>query len=363
MKRVLLLLLGVAVAVGLAAYFVPGPAATVDGTSVSRTALAQDLSAIAGSSNYQCYLSERESLNAGRAVSVRLQGAPATSATSVFATTFVDGWLGQMVQAQVTANLVTAAGIHVTPGDLTVGRSVLDRRISAVLATYAQDAGSTTGCGGSGAAVLASVPAGFAAEQVAAQTDQSLLDARAAGAGLAGPQIAGYFDAHRGDFDKVCLSVIVVPTKAKAASLAQAINGGASFAQEARTSSIDSTTAANGGVAGCGVLAGTSLLDPLRRLALGQVSAPIAYNGSYLLAEVTSRTPTSFTAVQSTVMTVLLLAGQAKADAQIAAAIHGGHLAVDPRYGSLKAGTALVTPPASPPRTSILTARANTPGA
>ena len=348
---------------GLAALFVPGPAATVDGSSVSRTALNGNLTAIRSSTDYRCYLSERESLNAGRAVSVQLQGAPATAATGVYATTFVDGWLGQMVQAQVTANLVARDGIEVTPGDLTVGRSVLERRISAVLTTYAQDAGSTTGCGGSGTAVLASVPASFAAEQVRAQTDQSLLDAKAAGGGLTGLAITHYFDAHRADFDKVCLSVIVVPTKKKATTLATAIEGGASFTQEAKANSIDSTTAANGGVAGCGVLAGTSLLEPLADLSIGTVSAPIAYNGSYLLAEVTSRSPTSFSTVQGTVMTVLLLAGQAKADAQITAAIRRAHVGVDPRFGTLKPGTALVAPPSSPSPASLLTARANHPGA
>lgn len=362
MKRLLLLFLGVAAAVGLAAYFVPATAATVGGATVSRRSLDRDLSAIAGSVDFQCYLSEEASLSAGQPTAVRVEGVSASSSTTgIYATPFVDNWLSRMVATQAAVQVLARHGVTVSAGDLNVGKSVLERRITAVLTTYARDAGTTPGCGGSGKAVLASVPSAFAAEQVRAQTEQALLEARAVGAGIEGGQVATYFAAHRGEFDKVCLSVIVTSTKQKAVTVDKAIKGGASFAQEAKTNSIDSTTAANGGTAGCGVLAGTSLLQPLAQLPLHKVSTPIAYNGSYLVAEVTSRTPVSFTTVASTVLTVLLLAGQSKADAQVAKVVQSGGVTVDARFGHVKAGSSVVVPPSHPPLSSLLSAQANTP--
>ncbi|MGH9089729.1 MAG: peptidyl-prolyl cis-trans isomerase [Acidimicrobiales bacterium] len=362
MKRLLFLFLGVAVLVGLAAYYVPAPAARVGGSAVSRRSLGTDLQAIAGSTGYQCYLSEEKSLTAGRPESVQVQGV-STSGTGAYATAFADTWLSQMLTARVTAQLLDRHGVTVNPGDMTVGKSVLERRITGVLSTYARDSGSTAACGGSGKAVLASLPPSFVSEQVRAQTDQSLLEAHAVGAGIQGNQLASYFTAHRAEFDKVCLSVIVVATKKKADAVDLAIKGGTPFAQEAKASSIDSSTASSGGAAGCGVLAGTSLLGPLGHLATGKVSPPIAYNSSYLVAEVTSRTPVHFTTVANTVLTVLLLAGQHKADAEVASTLRSGAVTVDARFGHRKSGSSLIVPPSHPPLTSLLTARANTPGA
>lgn len=362
MKRLLLLLLAVAACVGLAAWFVPSDAARVQGGSVSRQALDRDLSAIASSARYQCYLSQQQSLSSNKVVGLQLEGAGQAAGTAgVYATSFVDGWLSQMVQAKVAAEVVARRGITVTGGDLTVAKTVLERRITDVLDTYARSTGAAPGCGGSGASVLASVPARFADEQVRAQADQSLLAARAVGAGLTGSQVAGYFAAHRSEFARVCLSVVVVRTKATATLLALDVEKGTPFAQVAKSNSITSSSAANGGAAGCGVLAGTSLLGPLQHLALDTVSAPIPYNGAYLLAEVTSRKPATFTAVQSTVMTVMLLAGQPKATAEVAAALKKADVRVDPRFGSVKP-PATVNPPAQPPLDALLTARADTPG-
>lgn len=362
MKRLVVLFLAVAACVGLAAYLVPANAANVDGGSVSRRALDRDLSAIASSSEFQCYLSERQSLTDNRVVNVRVEGASQTAnATSVYATSFVDGWLGQMVQAKVAADLIARQGMTVTAGDLAVARAVLERRITYVLDAYAQNTGTSPSCGGSGAAVLASVPASFAAEQVRGQAGQSVLAARAVGAGLATSQLQGYFAAHRSEFDRVCVSVVVVRTKSTAVHLQQTIKGGTPFAQVAKSNSITPTTGANGGAVGCTVIAGTSLSKPLEHLGLNQVSTPISYKGVYLLAEVTSRTPSTFAAVRRTVTTVMLLAGQPRAEAELSAALKAADIRIDPRFGSVKtSGT--IRPPTSPPLTALLTVGANTPG-
>ncbi|MGH9108929.1 MAG: peptidyl-prolyl cis-trans isomerase [Acidimicrobiales bacterium] len=355
MRRVLILFLAVAVGIGLATYYVPHDAASVGSASVTRRSLATDLGAIAGSGDYQCFLSEQDSLNAGRPVTVPILGeGSAAGSDGVYATTFADGWLGQMVQAEVTGQLVARHGLAVTPGGLAIGRAVLERRITDVLDTYARGTGSAPSCGGTGAAVLGSMPAGFAAEQVRAQTDQSLLAASAAGGGLSDGALSAFFVAHRSEFDRVCLSLIEVTSQATAQHLRQVIAGGTPFAQVARTSSVDSTTASAGGVAGCGVVAGTTLLAPVEHLAIGQVSAPVAYNSAFLLVQVTSRTPATLSSVHQVVQTVMLLAGQSQVTREIKAALQAAHVSIDPRFGQVKAGTSTILPPTNPPAGILL---------
>src|SRR5579871_4209843 len=56
MKLLIALLVAIAAAVGVAAYFVPSDATSVNGTAISRESLNTNLAAIAGSASYQCYL-------------------------------------------------------------------------------------------------------------------------------------------------------------------------------------------------------------------------------------------------------------------------------------------------------------------
>ena len=59
MKRLLVLLLVLAGGVAAAAFLVPTNAASVNGATVSQQSLNSDVSAIAGSTYYQCYLNSQ----------------------------------------------------------------------------------------------------------------------------------------------------------------------------------------------------------------------------------------------------------------------------------------------------------------
>lgn len=362
MKRLAALLVVVAAAVVCAGLFLPSSAATVGSGTISRQALASDLSAIAQSPDYTCFLGEERQL-AGTGTLPFLGAGTASAKGGVYDTTFVDDWLDSMITDRIAAQVVRRRRLVVTAADVSVGRGVLSRRISEVVDQFASDSGgSEPGCGGSGAAVLSSLPSWFVAEQSRNEADQVLLDARAAGAGLSSSAIAGYFSAHRATFAKDCLDLIVVKSRSTAETVEGALASGASFASEASAHSLTTNSAANGGVAGCGMLAGSFLSAGVAKLSVGQTSAPISGEGAYWVVKLTSRTDVSLGSVRSTVVTSIVDAGQQRADTELASALRHTSIAIDPRYGTAaRTRVTLVKPPAAPPVSALLSPSADQP--
>lgn len=362
MKRLAALLVVVAAGVVVAGLFLPSPAATVGASSISRQSLDSDLSAIASSPDYTCFLGEERQLSGGGTLPF-LGAGTASAQGGVYDTTFVDDWLDSMITDRIASQVVQRRRIAVTAADVSVGRAVLARRISAVLDQFASATGGLRpGCGGSGAAVLSSLPPWFVAEQSRNEAYQALLDARAAGAGLSSASLARYFRSHRTTFAKDCLDVIVVKTRTAAHAVESALAGGASFAQVAATRSLTQHSAARGGLAGCGMLSGTFLSSEVARLAVGQTSAPFSGQGVFWVVRLSSRTPVSFASVHRTVVTAVIDAGQRRADAQLSSALRRTAITVDPRYGrAARHRLTLVAPPISPPVATLVSPRADQP--
>ncbi len=364
MKRLAAFLVVVAAVVVLAGTFVPSLAARVGPGSISRQARNSDLSASASSPDYTCFLSEERQLAGARRVPLLGAGTPSASG-GVYGTTFVDDWLDSMITDQVAAQVAARSRLRVTAADVATGRAVLIRRIGVVLSQFASGTGGgPAGCGGSGAAVLSSLPSWFVAQQSRSEADQALLDARAAGAGLSPAALAAYYGSHRATFAKDCLDIIVVKTRTAADGVERALSGGASFAQEAAATSLTKQSAARGGVAGCGMLAGSFLSAAVAKLAAGQTSPPFSGQGVYWVVKLTSRTPTSFASVRTSVVTAIIDAGQPGADRRLAAALRRTTISVDPRYGTVAPHrVTLVRPPRSPPATALLSPAAVRPPA
>ncbi|MGH2927496.1 MAG: hypothetical protein ACRDL8_04780, partial [Solirubrobacteraceae bacterium] len=236
-------------------------------------------------------------------------------------------------------------------------------RITDVLDTYARDAElPSPSCGGSGRAVLSSLPGWFVSEQERAEAQQGLLDARAAGSGLTDRQIATYFRHHRTSFDKDCLDVVVVQTSSAAQQVEAALARGASFSGEARTASITQSSAAAGGSVGCGYLEGTFLGTAVGKLAVSTVSPPVSADGYYWVVKLAGRSAVSLRTARPTVVTALLHAGQQRADKELIAALRSSKIAVDPRYGTTSPHSlTLVLPAPSPPPSAEISAVANRP--
>jgi hypothetical protein len=94
-------------------------------------------------------------------------------------------------------------------------------------------------------------------------------------------------------------------------------------------------------------------------LTTGKVSGPISVNGSYLLLEVSSRTPTPYDKAKPAVSQVAQNAGSQVAQRAITAAERHASVSVDPRYGTWVPVSASVFTPFTPERTDVLNPTAN----
>lgn len=353
MKRFLVLLLVVAAVVAVAAFNVPSEAASVNGSGISQQSLDADLSAIAGSTGYQCYLGADLLLGGATTSPFPVYGAGAsTTDPATYNTTFAKYWLTEMLSDELVAQVAAARHVVVTPADLALGRLTLGAQITGVFSEYASESGGS--CGTTGTALLASLPASFRNEQIQAQAERDALLAHEAGYGLGTALLARYFAVHQAAFDTECVSYVLFSSATDATAARAKIEAGTPIAQTGTLTSI-----------GCAIRSSiTSLPSSVTSLAVGKVSAPVsAGTGKYALLEVTSRKGTAFVTAKAAVEQAVLTAGTTKANALLEAANRRAQVTADPRYGRVKPGTVALLSPASPPAASVLDPVANLPAA
>jgi hypothetical protein len=367
-KRFLILLVALAAGIAAAAFSISSNAASVNGVGISRSTLNSDLTAIGQSAAYQCYLRDNEVLQtSGAGTLPPLYGVGGVSASwgvfnGTFNTTFVDTWLDQLLTDETIHQLVAQRGLTVTSDDLAVARTATASIITSDISQAENQGGSTYTCSGTGAQILAAMPASFVDRQVQAQADTDALLASAAGYGLGQSQLQRYFEAHQGDFDTICLSGIVTASPAAADAAAAKLAAGTSFADVAKSDSTDTSSAANGGVLGCAVASETTLGTDVAKLPVGGVTAPLSENGSYLILQLTKRTAaSSFASALPAVRQAVLSAGETKAGTLLRKVVATADITVDSRYGTWAKTT--IAPPSKPPVTSLLSPVANVPTA
>ena len=131
MKRFLVLLVVLAGGVAWAAFSIPSNAATVNGTDISQQDLNSDVSAIANSAYYQCYLNSEEYLSSeGSEEAPPVLGAGTgqyagdhPTATTAFVASYLETEIGHELALQLAAE----RHVSVTPAGLVTGTSRPDR--------------------------------------------------------------------------------------------------------------------------------------------------------------------------------------------------------------------------------------------
>jgi hypothetical protein len=364
MKRFLILLVVAAAGLAAAALTVPSNAATVNGTAISQNQLNSDVTAIANSPDYQCYLNAQEYLESeGKASLQQLEGAGTvtapgqhTTATSGFVSVYLDTVIGQ----QLVLNLAAAHHVEVTPADLATARSGLSQRITGVMSELAQTAEASVralSCGASpaltGPVVLASLPSSFVAQTVHLNAIFDQLQYVLGGIGPTTADLQKYYVAHIGLFDTDCFSVASFTSSSTAEAAEAKIVAGSSFAS------------VGGSAQGCEVLYGVISELPatadLQALPLHTVSAPVASGSDYYLIEITSRSLTAFAKAKEDVQAAAQDANAATTQADIYAGEKRAVVTVDPRYGTWISKDALVVAPVSPRSDNVLNTAANAP--
>jgi hypothetical protein len=351
-KRLIVLLIVLAGGLAAAAFVVPSNAASVNGVSISKQELNSDLDAIAGSTDYQCFLDGDEAVATGGETTLPSidgtgQSGAGTSHRTV-STAFAAYYLDTQIGHQLVFEVAAARHLLVTPQELAEARTQLTGQITDVLSDVT---GSQYACatGTTAQDVLGSMPGSFVDKSVAFYATLNVLEEHAAGVGSTPADLERYFDNHSAEFDTACFTVAQYTSQADAAAAAATVAAGTPF----------STVAAQtegGGPQGCDILYGVASGLPagsdLESLPLNTVSSPIAVNSAYLLVEITKRTPTSFAHAETEVQSAVEAAGATKAGTLIDAAEKTAHISVDPRYGEWSATRVL--PPPSPAAADLL---------
>ena len=329
-------------------------AASANGAAISVTTLNSQLKVLESTVAGACLLQlENPQLTS---YSGEGAGGPGTY-TVAFADAVLDNQVGDLLAGQYAA----ARGITVSSSDLATAKSdfeaTLDGEISAAV-QQSGTSGTTSYCqlaGGAnitGAQLLAGLPADVAARQVRNQAvDEKLL---AQGADLSNSAVFGYYLRNAPQFTAACVSVIAIDTQAHANQIVAQLKGGASFATVAKASSLDSQTAANGGVLGCNYTqAQVKQALQLQTVTVGAPLAPVqdTNSGQWIIYEVTSQSVEPLSAATSVIRRELLQATSnvnRVSKAVVSFARHSD-VSINPQYGTWKALT-VVAPVAPPPQ-------------
>ena len=372
MKRLIVLLIVLAAGLAWAALAVPSNAATVNGTSISQRDLNSDVSAIAGSAFYQCYLNSQEYLSSNGNPSAQLP--PIVGAGTgqyvgdrpTATTSFVANYLETKIGHQLVLQLADERHVSVTQAELTTARVNLTGQISQVMSEILQTQqgqnvryGCTvTGQALTGQQVLSTLPSSFVDEQVQFVATATALQEDLSGVGSSAADLEAYFHAHSALFDTACLTAAVFSSQAAAQAAAVQVASGTPFATVA-----SNTSSSGGGAQGCDVLSDlVSKLPPgadLKGLATGAVSAPVNDNGTYLLLQITSRTPTPYSKAQPAVANAVQQAGSTATQKALTTDERTSSVIVNPRYGVWVPANASVLTPLTPEPTDVLNATAN----
>lgn len=369
MKRLLLLIVALAIAVVVAALTVPSDAASVNGVSISTSTLNGDLTAIGASPGYQCYLDAQVAYaTQGRVQSVGVDGVGANRETGENATdnsTFVGFWLNQLISNEEIAQLVSSRGLVSSAGDLVEARAELADDINGTFLRLEQ-LGLQPRCTATGASVLASMPGSFVQEQTLAQANNDLLEAYSAGSSLSAASLRRYFVAHRSTFDTLCVSDIAASSQADIDTLRSQVVSGTPFADVAKSSSLDTQSAPSGGVLGC-VSPGSSgyavIASHVAGLAAGDVSKSFSQQSAYFILQLTAHKPANFGQAREAVRQSLLSSGSKHAGTLLQRVAIRSQVHVDPRYGRWTSASVAqgLFPPIPPPPSTLLSPAANNP--
>ncbi len=142
MKWFLALLVLLAAGVAAAALSVPTNAVVVNGTAISQGSLNSDLTAIAASPSYQCYVNSQAYLSSnGQQELPPVSGAGKSqdsdqhpTATSSFTATYID----LTIQHELIVQLADRHHVEVTQADLTQARTGYTNQISQVMSEVQQ---------------------------------------------------------------------------------------------------------------------------------------------------------------------------------------------------------------------------------
>jgi hypothetical protein len=290
-------------------------AARVGTATIPASTLNASLRAIADDAGYRCeVLGGSSNTNA-----LAIEG----TGGSTFAAPFAAEVLTELIQYAAARDEVERLGL---------AEGAFARQLAVTqLQTAFTPSSSDSGCTATGSQVFAGFSSTYKSLVTQYQLDDDVLSAHLAGLSLTRAGVAAYEKTHRSESSLSCTSVIEVASKATAVTAKDRIAAGASFASVAKSESTDSS-GKSGGAIGC--LFPSEFTSPLNTdiadLPVGQVSAPVQFESSYLLLLVTSRPLASVSDAAGEIFD----AEQAKVSSLLSKTTSGGLVTIDPAYGT-----------------------------
>jgi hypothetical protein len=368
-KRFIVALIIAAGGLAAAAFTIPKNAATVHGTAVTQNQLNADVTAIAKSPDYQCYLNAQAYLESnGQQITAPVVGAGQSTGSSSYptaTTAFVAPYVATKINQVMVANLATTRGLTVSSKAVKSAQKELQGQITETMVQAGQHTQSPSiTCGAAapltGKEVLATMPGWFNQQTATSNAEAGALENSLSGANTTAGLMT-YYNGHRSLFDTACFSDAEYASQADAEAASKLVAAGTPFDQ------VAAAAATGSGAQGCQNLYGvaqqlSSAID-LNTLKTNTVSPPISLGGTYLLLEITSRTPTPFAKAEPSVRAALSQVGGTEAGRLLVAAEKRTPITVDPRYGSWKPALGEVAVPTTPPVKDTLNPGANLPSA
>ena len=371
MKRLIVLLIVLAGGLAWAAFSVPSNAATVNGTGISQANLNSDVSAIADSAYYQCYLNSEAYLSSNgseQLPSVVGAGTGQYAGDHPTATTgFTANYLETEIAHQLLLQVASKRNVTVTPAELATARTNLTEEITSVMSEILQTQQgqdvrygcSLTGQPITGKQVLDTMPASFVDDAGAVRGH-----GRRAGGGPGRRRLERQPTWRTTTTRTARTSTRPVFTAAVFASESAAQDAAAQVAFGTPFATVASNTASSGGgdrAATCWPTWSRACRRSahIQSLATGAVSDPISANGKYFLLQITSRTPTPYAKAKAAVANAVQAKGATATRTALTALEGRSDVSVNPQYGVWVPVNASVLAPLAPAPSDVLNASAN----
>ena len=300
-----------------------GPyAAKVDGESISQDQLEEEMRAIAAN---EAYIKSVESR-----IQVRGSGA------GTFDAAFTGQILGRQIQYVLVDRELEKRELDVKQSDLDAARTVVT-----------QQAG--------GEQILNGFPEEYRDTLIERAAKVDVLTVSLAGQEATDEAARAYYEGNRDQFTEACVSHILVATRERADQLKGRITGGEDFAAVARTDSLDTQSASQGGDLGCDINSDTFDAPPFTTAMMtqpvGQVGDVVQTQAGFHLVLVRSRTVPPLEEVSARAREKVVTASKAKLQEWINTAVAEAKIEVNPKYGTFDKTTLAVVPPVAPTTT------------
>jgi hypothetical protein len=350
-KRLLALVAVGALSAGASGCDLSPPAATINGSSISRAQLQDRLTGVTDHAVAQCALSIQAAGGGGTLPAV--QGSGQDTVSTPFAAFILNGLVQQKLEESALARRHAA----VTPADVAAARLDYETQLEVT----ASQVGSP--CNLTGPTLVGHVPKRFLDDQARALATQEKLEEVVGHVDASPGAVRAYYDAHQAEVTQVCVNLIIATGQAAAQSIHDQIAAGTTFAAAAAGGTGVDPNTPPGAQEPCvypanlvrqlGATAGAAV----EALADGQLAAPQgipvpnqstgATTTVWIVIGMRSHQLVAFADAESGLRREVLANGAARLTTALRRVVRTAHVVLDPRYGSWSArhGVSAPTPP------------------